>query len=291
MSWLTEYKNSLKMSEVEEYFDLFFYRPLAFLLVKLIYPTRITPNQLTLIAIFFGIFSGFMYAMGSPNDFVIGALFFVMYNIFDCSDGQLARLKKNGTHVGRIIDGIADYIATISVFIGIGIGFANQQKNPVYWWSLVVITGFSNVIHSILVDYYRNRFLDYVLQRKSTFTDDLESFREKYKDIRDQKNKWLDRIIIKLYLGYSLFQNKLIVKDKNEIYFIATPDDYYKKNKAVIKLWTIIGPTSQITMLVICSLLNRIDLFFWIIIIVFNSIAVMSWIFQGNIDKSFKQVN
>src|ERR1700759_2470658 len=102
MSWYREYKNSLKMTEIEEFPDLFFYRPLAFILVKIIYRTSITPNQLTIIAIILGLISGCVYASGLDHACAFGALLFLLYNVFDCSDGQLARLKKNGTHVGRI---------------------------------------------------------------------------------------------------------------------------------------------------------------------------------------------
>ena len=46
MSWYQEYKKSLKRVEVEELVDRFFYRPVAFLVVKLVYNTRITPDQI-----------------------------------------------------------------------------------------------------------------------------------------------------------------------------------------------------------------------------------------------------
>src|SRR6185295_5546693 len=101
MSWYTEYKKSLKMVEVEEYFDLFFYRPLAFLLVKTVYRTNITPNQITIAAIVIGLLSGVVYAQGT-NYWLWGAILFALYNITDCSDGMLARIKKNGTHAGRV---------------------------------------------------------------------------------------------------------------------------------------------------------------------------------------------
>ena len=52
---IREYKNSLKAIEIEEILDLVFYRPLAFFFVKLIYKTNITPNQLTLAAMFIGL--------------------------------------------------------------------------------------------------------------------------------------------------------------------------------------------------------------------------------------------
>jgi len=288
MSWFDDYKKSLKMTEVEEIFDLFFYRPLAFLLVKLIYRTNITPNQLTLAAIFMGVIAGFFYSQGNYLSVTIGACFFIMFNILDCSDGQLARLKRNGTNTGRIIDGVADYIAFISVYIGIGIGFANNSNNPSLFWFLLIITGISNTIHAILVDYYRNRYLDYVLERKSTFEEDLEEFRKEYNSIINQRGKWFDKMIIGLYLKYSNFQNKLIAKKSNEKLFKATPNEYSEKNKRIIRFWVILGPTSQVTAIVIFSLILRFDIFFGIMIIGFNIIALINLIIQKLIDRNFK---
>lgn len=290
MSWYSEYKKSLKMLEVEEIFDLFFYRPIAFIFVKLIYRTNITPNQLTTGAIIMGIIGGIFYAQGSPLSpgyFVIGSLFFMMFNILDCSDGQLARLKKNGTRTGRIIDGVADYIAVTAVYIGIGIGFANNTDNPALYWGLLALTGASNTIHAILVDYYRNRFLDYVLERKSTFEEDLDEFRQEYKSIKNKKNKWFDRAIISLYLKYSGFQNNIAAKKGNEKLFKASPAEYLAKNKTIIRSWVFLGPTSQITILILCSIFNRFDIFFWIMIAGFNFIALCNWLIQKRIDRQF----
>lgn len=288
MSWYSEYKKSLKSIEVEEIFDLFFYRPLAFILVKIIYPTNITPNQLTIGAIIMGIIGGIFYAQAtplSPEFFTIGAMFFMMFNILDCSDGQLARLKRNGTRTGRIIDGVADYIAVTAVYIGIGIGFANHSANPALYWTLLALTGASNTIHAILVDYYRNRFLDYVMERKSTFEEDLDEFRQEYESIKNQKGKWFDRAIISLYLKYSGFQNNIAAKKSSEKLFKATPVQYLKFNKRIIRSWVFLGPTSQVTTLILCSVFNRFDIFFWIMIVGFNSIALINWIIQKNIDK------
>lgn len=275
------------MKEVEEFFDLFFYRPLAFLLVKIVYPTTITPNQLTIIAIIIGLSSGCVYATGLPNAGIYGAILFMFYNVFDCSDGMLARLKKNGTHAGRIIDGVADYISTAAVFVGLGIGYADQKYSHSLWWLLLFLAALSNVIQSIMVDYYRTRFLDYVLQRKSTFEEDMDSFREEYHRIKDQKNKWFDRWIFRRYFDYSAFQKKLTSGKKSEKSFNATPEEYYKKNKPIIRVWVNIGPTAQITAIMICSIINRFDIYFWLIIGVFNAIAAIAWIVQHNIDKTF----
>ena len=278
------------MTEIEEYLDLFFYRPLAFILVKIIYPTNITPNQLTITAIFVGLISGFVYATGLPNSCIYGALLFMLYNIIDCSDGQLARLKKNGSHAGRIIDGIADYLATAAVFVGLGVGHFDKNYSLGLWWLLLVLAAISNIIQSAMVDYYRNRFLDYVLQRKSTFEEDLDSFRDEYNAIKDKKDMWLDRWIIRTYFKYSALQDKLTSKKRGEKLFKATPEEYYKKNKTIAKFWVNIGPTAQITAIMICSAINRFDIYFWIIIGLFNISGIITWLVQRNIDKTFKPI-
>ena len=287
MSWYTEYKKSLKMPEIEEFFDLFYYRPLAFLLVKIVYRTNITPNQLTIIAIFFGLASGFVYATGLPNALIYGAILFMLFNVVDCSDGMLARLKKNGTPAGRIIDGIADYLSTAAVFVGLGIGYPDHTYSHSLWWLLLFLAALSNMIQSSMVDYYRNRFLDYVLQRESTFEEGMDSFREEYNTIKGQKNKWLARWIIRRYFDYSALQKKLTSKKNGEKLFKATPEEYYKKNKSIVRVWVNIGPTTQITAIIICSIINRFTIYFWLIIGVFNAIAIIAWILQRNIDKTF----
>ena len=292
MSWYTDYKKSLKMSGVEEIFDLFFYRPLAFLLVKIVYPTNITPNQLTVGAIIMGVTGGIFYAQGSPlapHYYVIGALFFMMFNILDCSDGQLARLKNNGTHTGRIIDGVSDYIAFASVYIGIAFGFANHTNNPALFWGLLTLTALSNSIHALLLDYYRSRFLDYVLERKSTFEEGLDEFRLEYESIKNQKGKQFDRAIIGIYIWYTSLQNNLAAKKSYEKLFKATPAEYFAKNKIIIRFWIFLGSTSQVTTIILCSFFNRFDVFLWIMLVGFNAIALTSWLIQKNIDRQMQK--
>jgi len=287
MSWLTEYKNSLKMSEVEEVFDIIFYRPLAFLLVKLVYYTNITPNHLTLTAIALGVTGGYFYSCGTETSCMIGALFYLLFNIFDCSDGQLARLKKNGTPGGRLIDGIADYIAAVAIYVGIAIGFANKPGQPSHMIILLAISGISIIIQEALVDYYRTRFLDYVLERKNTFDEGMEEFRNEYKNLQNQKGKWFDKAIIYLYLEYSIVQRKLAAKRKGEKLFKASPMEYYNKNRRIIRFWVTMGPTAKISALIICSLFCRFDIFFWIVIGFFNALAAALLIIQLQIDKHF----
>jgi hypothetical protein len=234
-----------------------------------------------------GIAGGCVYAFGSQVSCFIGAFFYLLFNILDCSDGQLARLKKNGTSVGRLVDGIADYIAAMAVYIGIAIGFSDNPDQPSLMLIWLSLAGISTIIQEILLDYYRTRFLDIVLKRKNTFEEGIEEYKNEYEKIKNQKEKWLDRIIISVYLIYSNLQRKLAARKKREIPFNVMPREYFDKNRVIIRFWVFIGPSANITSLIICSLFCRFDIFFWIVIGGFNILAAALWIIQHQIDKSF----
>ncbi|MCK4754634.1 MAG: CDP-alcohol phosphatidyltransferase family protein, partial [Calditrichia bacterium] len=247
MSLYTEYKKSLKMLEVEEILDLIIFRPPAFLLVKLIYQTSITPNQITWVSLFFGVFGAFLITFGTATAFTLAAICFIIYNILDCSDGQLARLQNSGTLTGRIVDGFADYIVAITSYLAIGVGYASNTNDPFFYWTLTALAGFSNALHSFALDYYRNQFLDYALDRKSILGEDLEQFETEYNRLITAKKWSLDRLLIWIYLKYSRIQISLSSKQDQSQTRIYDPKDYYNKNKRMIHLWTYIGPTTELT--------------------------------------------
>jgi phosphatidylglycerophosphate synthase len=211
----------------------------------------------------------------------------MLFNIFDCSDGQLARLKKNGTPGGRLLDGLADYIAAVAIYCGIAIGYANKPDQPSLMLILLALAGISIIIQEVLVDYYRTRFLDYVLERKSTLGEGLEEYRNEFKILMNQKGKWFDKIVISLYLKYSTLQRKLAAKRKGEKLFKASSREYLRKNRIIIRFWVTMGPTAKITTLIVCSLFCRFDIFFWIVIGLFNILAIVLWIIQRQIDNYF----
>jgi len=290
MSFFQEYKSSLKKIEVEEAFDLYFYRPLAFLLVKGIYNTDITPNQLTVISMIFGILGGISYSFGSHTAFIIGAILYLLYNIIDCSDGQLARLKKNGTAVGRILDGIADYVVSVALYIGIGFGYANNSSNPVILWLLTAGAGISNAIQSGLLDYYRTRYLDYVLKRVSILDEELKVFKDEFERLKNINGKYFDKAVIWIYLKYSAVQH-LATHPKpgqEKIKSLISGEEYAEKNRLLIRLWTILGPTTQWTFLIVTSFLNRINVYLLGIFIVGNILAIIFSFLQFKVDKSLK---
>src|SRR5689334_13170437 len=96
------YWKSLKPLSVEEPIDVWVYRPIAYLLARALLPTPVSPNLVTLCSIVIGLFSGAAFFASYPGHMrVAGALLFTSA-IFDCADGQLARLRGTSSKFGRM---------------------------------------------------------------------------------------------------------------------------------------------------------------------------------------------
>jgi hypothetical protein len=282
---LSEYIKSLKAIDVEEYFDLFFYRPLGFAFVKLVFRTSITPNQITILSAIAGLAGGVCIGMGNPALLVAAGTLLIVYDVLDCADGQLARLKQNGSRIGRILDGAADYLVSIAAYLGIGIGFANSSASPPVIWALTIAAGLSNAIQAGLLDFYRNRFLDYKLQRISVLDDDLEQFRTEYHSLKGRKGRISERITLWLYLQYSSIQRLAVTRiDQRARPTTVSGADYVRANKTLMRFWTFLGPTTQVTMLILACFFNVIVIYLWFIVIFGNTMAFALKMIQNQLD-------
>lgn len=286
MSLLTEYRKSLKAVEVEELLDLIFFRPMAFLVVLSVYRTPLTPNATTVLATIVGVAAAVWMGIGSEGALVIAALLLILYNILDCSDGMLARLQQSGSRIGRILDGAADYVVTVAFYTGIGVGYASRSAHPEVAWALTVAAGLSNALHSGLVDFYRNRFLDYRLDRVSVLGDDLEEFRQEYQRLRGEKGRAGEKILLWLYLQYSSVQ-RLAVSRRSRV--PGTPkipgEMYLRANKPLIRWWTFLGPTTELTLLILGCLAGRLEFFLWTIVVPGNALAFVLKLLQDRSDR------
>jgi hypothetical protein len=288
VSLLTEYRRSLKAIEVEELLDLVFFRPLAFIFVKAVYKTRLTPNAVTGIATVFGLAAAVWMAVGTGIALVIAALLIIGYNVLDCSDGMLARLQNSGSRIGRILDGVADYVVTVAFYFGIAIGYASNSAHPGFAWGLTAVAGFSNALHSGLVDFYRNRFLDHLLQRVSVLGDDLEEFRQEYDALLKQKGKYGQKILLWVYIKYSAAQQVAVFRHRTtkEEGPKVPGELYVEKNKGLMRWWTFLGPTTELSLLILGCLAGRIEVFLWVIAVGGNVLALTLKLLQDRSDRN-----
>lgn len=284
---IREFKVSLKHSIFDETLTLYILRPIAFIFVKLLYPTNVTPNQVSLMSIIVGVISGFFFSRGDLTSFIIAGSLYFFCLVLDCVDGMIARLKKNGTAVGRIIDGVADYIVGVAVYVGLGIGFSKGIVSIDFWtystWLLLTVSAVSHIFHAMIVDYYRVEFMSHGLGKVTSVWEEKKIFTQEMKRIKHMKGKWLDKILIAVYLGYSHLQ--IFRMKKTEIY---DRDAYFQANKLMILLWFWIGPTAHIFVLIVSAILFRPIIFFIYTIGIANLYMLILWIIQVKIKQRLR---
>lgn len=202
----TDFQSTLKSLDTEEHIDIYFYRRIGFAEAKLAEKLGITPNAITIASIFIGVAAGICFY---PTDIwtnIIGLLLLVLANSFDSADGQLARMTKQYSQLGRILDGMAGDFWFISIYVCICL----RTNQTIGWfadhswvvWVLAVSAGACHAFQAAMADYYRQMHL-LAVNGKSEL-DSSEALAEKRAQARG-----LQRVIMALYTGYTRCQEAL----------------------------------------------------------------------------------
>ncbi|WP_433414574.1 CDP-alcohol phosphatidyltransferase family protein [Microtetraspora malaysiensis] len=82
----------------------------------------LTPNQITLVSIFFGLLSAAAFATGTRPGWIAGGVLIYFAFVFDCVDGQVARYARKFGVLGAWLDATFDRFKEYAVFVGLAIG-------------------------------------------------------------------------------------------------------------------------------------------------------------------------
>lgn len=105
---------------VEEWADRWFFRPLGWRLATSLLPTRISADAVTFASLVLGVLAGHLFWYRSAWVNAGGVLLFILSDVLDSADGQLARLRGTSTRMGRILDGLADTGRFVSLYGHLG---------------------------------------------------------------------------------------------------------------------------------------------------------------------------
>lgn len=159
---MSQIASTYKARDVEEVIDIYFYRPLGYYTALLCRFLRLTPNAVTILSIVFGVYAGHLFYFRDIMTNAAGILFWIVADILDSADGQLARLTNNKSKIGRILDGLATNLIFISMYGHLYARIVESGHAP--WWLLFVLLGaMSHSMQSALADYYRNAYLHFVV--------------------------------------------------------------------------------------------------------------------------------
>jgi phosphatidylglycerophosphate synthase len=220
--------STLKSSETEDWLDYRVIRPLSYLWAVLFAKLDIHPNTVTIMSMIIGAGSAYFYAQPS---FYYGGTYGLMMNIiavllllwadiFDCCDGQLARMTGKKSRLGRILDGVAGFAWFVPIYIVLvyrfycrhdiefgWLGIENNEQNTLIATAIVFVLGLISGIAGLsgqqrLADYYIQVHLFFLKGEQGSELDNSAQQQKIYDETPWKGNKvW--KFFLKNYVAYT----------------------------------------------------------------------------------------
>lgn len=209
--WLEGYKSTLKSFDTEETVDILFYRPIGYMWALLCAKVGITPNMISIASIFLGVGAGIMFYPDNVVYNIIGVLLLMGANSFDCCDGQLARMTKQYSRLGRILDGVSGDFWFASIYIAFCL--RQNMTESIFmehtWmiWVLAVAAGLCHVSQAAMADYYRQIHLFFLKGEAGSELDSAEQMKDKF-DSLSWKTDFFEKLTYMIYTNYTIRQEK-----------------------------------------------------------------------------------
>ena len=295
------YKASLKSMDTEETFDLIFYRPIGYAWALIAKKLGITPNVITIASIFLGIGAGVAFYFNNFWINVVGVFLLVWADSFDSADGQLARMTKQYSRLGRILDGLSGDIWFFSIYLAICLreNVTSEFFSAHHWviWVVGAVTGFFHAIQAAMADYYRQFHLYFLKGSEGSELETASELWKKFHELSWSKNFW-KKLTLGFYSNYTTGQEKrtpwmqklrklLKLKYGNTVP-LSFREQFRAKSKPLMKYTNILSFNTRSFALFAAILIFRMPwLYFAFELVVLNIILVYMMYRHEKICKDF----
>lgn len=96
--------------------------------------TPITPNQVTALSLVAGLAGAALFAVGTWNASLWGAMLFSVCYTLDNCDGDIARARNMTSEAGARFDDVVDWLADSAFFAGLGFGTWTATDQMFWLW-------------------------------------------------------------------------------------------------------------------------------------------------------------
>ena len=199
-------ESTYKARDVEGSLDIYFYRPIGYALALFFAKLRFTPSMVSLLGGSIGVFAGHLYYYSDLRVNLIGMALHILTNALDNADGQLARLTNRGSLHGAIMDGFADYIVFFSVYVHLCLRYMAEGGSAAIWL-LALAAAASHAVQSMMIDYFRYGYLQFVAGKRSADANASETVRAAYEEV--PWSSFLKKLGLRNYLNYTRQQEAL----------------------------------------------------------------------------------
>ena len=302
-----QYRNSLKSMDTEEFIDLMFYRPLGYLWALLCSKIGVTPNAITIASIFLGVGGGVLLYFHDDLLWLnyLGIFLIIWANTFDSADGQLARMTKQYSKLGRILDGMSGDFWFIAIYVAICLRTnATDAVFAAQPWLIWVIAAFAGLFHAkqaSSADYYRQFHLYFLKGEAGSELDSCKVLDAKLNELSWKKDFW-SKLVMFFYRNYTANQEKftpymqVLRSELNHRYGGAIPqsfrDAFRAKCKPLMKYTNMLTFNTRIIVLFLSVIVQMPYLYFLFELTVLNIMLIyMIKRHEGICDKFVEELN
>jgi hypothetical protein len=282
---LSRIESTYKARDIEETIDVYFYRPIGYWIARACQALGVTPNSVTIVSILIGVWGGYLLYYRDLTTNVRGIILWVIASTLDSADGQLARMTNQTSKVGRILDGLADYIIFLNIYLLL---FARMVVTyRVGWFPLLLLTLAGLTSHSIqsaLADYYRNAYVKFVVDPLQSELAGADEVRAEYRATSFLQHP-VKTLLLRMYLNYTIHQEQLSTNFQglrkrvaeefgNDIPSWLT-DEYRRMNKPLMKYFALLTTNTRMMVMSLAVLIDAVPVYFATEIIAMNLILVL----------------
>lgn len=265
--FFSDYEKSIKNKNVEEGYDLYFSRPLGYVLAKFFSRLGFTPTNISVTGMLIGVSGGIMlYWQDALLFTAIGGFLVTFAGVMDSADGQAARIYGTHTEMGRYLDFFNDILVFISCYAA-GLHHFVGTYTVAGVWALGLLSGFVHAIKSNIYEFYKGEYLHFSLSDSKQRNPSLEEIKENF----DRTSTLTRRLTYPVLVDYVKKQNKHKFRsdEVTEIFEKAREKDpyqfkeVYERNcRKMLAAWAwVCGSNVMRNGLIISSLFGRIDIY------------------------------
>ena len=144
--------------ELEDPLNLFVYHPLAARLARLLVPTGVSPNAVSLLSLVALCAATWAFIeVDWPLNALVGLGFLLAWHVVDGADGDLARMTGRASPTGELVDGFCDYVGNIIMYVAFA--FLLDDTLGGWAWALAAAAGLSHILQTNHAETERRLYL------------------------------------------------------------------------------------------------------------------------------------
>jgi hypothetical protein len=258
-----------KGDAVEEWIDLRFFRPIGFRLARWLLPTKVSPDAVTAFSLLLGLLAGHLFYYRDWRLNALGLVLFIVSDLFDSVDGQLARMRGKGTRLGAVLDGMSDNARFANLYFHL---IARLLVGGYGLFAIVLglAAGISHSLQATATDFMRKAYLYFTGADGIDLPEDIEAA------VNDKLG-----IARGPYIAYARNQTRLfpasaeLVRTARRTTSAPLPVAWARSQRSTVVWCALIGQNIRFLLLGITAMVGWPAGFFWLTLVPLNLALVI----------------